>query len=244
MSDRVAVVIPARFASTRFPGKMLAAETGKPLIQHTWESARGSKLASRLMIAADDERIMAAAREFGADAVMTRSDHPNGSSRLAEVAATLSEPIVVNVQGDEPELDARLIDRAVEALREDAEASVATIASPFETDEDPTNPNIVKVVLDTRRRALYFSRSPIPFDRDGTGSVAPLRHVGLYAYRREFLLHYPTLASTPLERAESLEQLRILEHGYHIAVATAPSRGVGIDTPQQYAEFVKRKSGQ
>jgi 3-deoxy-manno-octulosonate cytidylyltransferase (CMP-KDO synthetase) len=240
MPSPVAVIIPARFASSRFPGKMLAAETGKPLIQHTWERAKLSTRASRVLIAADDERIIAAAKRFGAEAVMTRVDHPNGSSRLAEAAAKLTESIIINVQGDEPELEPELIDAAVEALDRDSGAVVSTIASPFNVADDPTNPNIVKVVLSAQGRALYFSRSLIPFDRDNAGVVKPLRHVGLYGYRREFLLKYPSLPATPLEKSESLEQLRILEHGHAIAVAVRDSRGVGIDTPEQYAAFVAR----
>ncbi len=236
----VAIVIPARFASTRFPGKLLVSETGKPLIQHTWECARLARCANRVLIAADDDRILDAAASFGAESILTRSDHPNGSSRLAEVAQHLHDSIIVNVQGDEPEIEPELIDAAVASLMADPGAVVATIASPFAATDDPANPNIVKVAVAANHRALYFSRSIIPFNRDAAHAVVPLRHVGLYAYRRDFLMQYPRLNATPLEQAESLEQLRILEHGHAIAVAVRPSSAAGIDTPEQYAEFVRR----
>jgi len=230
--------------STRFPGKVLASETGKPLIQHVWESAARAKSASRTVIATDDDRVRDAAAKFGAECVMTRADHPNGTSRLAEAAATLSLPpdtIVVNAQGDEPELDAGLIDAAVEALVKSG-ASVSTVATPFHASERPDNPNIVKVVLRKDGSALYFSRSLIPFPRDtGSARVAPLKHVGLYVYRRSFLDQYNALPVTDLEQTEQLEQLRILYHGFQIAVAVRDTSGAGgIDTPEQYAAFVAR----
>ncbi len=236
-------IIPARLASTRFPEKVLANATGKPLIQHVWENARRARSLSRVVIAADHPRVRDACAAFGAPVVMTREDHPNGSSRLAEAAATLSleeNDIVVNVQGDEPEMEPGVIDAAVAALSSSG-AEAATVASPFESGEDPTNPNIVKVVVRRDGCAMYFSRSLIPFPRvAGVQGAAPLRHVGLYAYRVRFLRVYPTLAATPMEQAESLEQLRILEHGHRIAVAIAACRGTGIDTREQYEAFVRR----
>lgn len=241
---QVVAVIPTRFGSTRFPGKMLADRTGKPLVQHVYERALLATSISRVLVATDDERIASAVRAFDGDAIMTRADHPNGTSRIAEVAESIDAPIIVNVQGDEPELDPALIDAAVEALKNDAEAPVATVASPFAKDEDPRNPNIVKVVRDVRGRALYFSRALIPHDRDGTGQTTPLKHVGLYVYRREFLFEYITLAATPLEEAERLEQLRILEHGRAIAVAVREAHHHGIDTPEQYDAFVRRLRAQ
>lgn len=236
-------IIPARLASTRFPEKVLASATGKPLIQHVWENTRRAGSLSRVIIATDHPRVQAACLAFGADVVMTRDDHPNGSSRLAEAATKLGlsdTDVVVNVQGDEPEMEPVVIDAAVAALvRSGAEA--ATVASPFATGEDPANPNIVKVVVRRDGCALYFSRSLLPFPRvPGVEGATPLRHVGLYVYRVGFLKQYPALAPTPLERAESLEQLRILEHGYRIAVAVTPCHGVGIDTPEQYEAFVAR----
>ena len=232
-------VIPARYDSVRFPGKMLANRTGKPLVQHVYERARQAKLPERVLIATDDDRIVRAVKAFGGEVVMTRRDHSNGTSRIAEVAANLDAPIVVNVQGDEPEMEPHNIDLAIETLIKHPECPVATVASPFEADEDQSSPNIVKVVLDSRGRALYFSRAAIPFDRDRAG-VKRLKHVGLYVYRREFLAQYVTLPPMPLEKAEQLEQLRILENGFSIAVAIGKSRSQGIDTPEQYEAFVQR----
>jgi 3-deoxy-manno-octulosonate cytidylyltransferase (CMP-KDO synthetase) len=247
-------IIPARMGSTRFPGKVLAAETGKTLIQHVYESARraGCLARGRVVVATDDERVRAAVLGFGGECVMTRADHANGTSRLAEAAAILglgAGQVIVNVQGDEPELEASVIDRAVGALEESG-APMATVAAPFADAAEAANPNIVKVVCRRDGRAMYFSRSVIPFDRDGSnrrgarqphaGSM-PLRHIGLYAYRREFLDVYVGLSQTPLEASEQLEQLRALEHGYEIAVAVVEKTGPpGIDTPEQYREFVAR----
>jgi 3-deoxy-manno-octulosonate cytidylyltransferase (CMP-KDO synthetase) len=217
------------------------------LIQHVWEQVRRSKLIDRVIIATDDRRIIDAVRGFGGEAVMTRADHPNGSSRLAEVAAGLSDDIIVNVQADEPDLEAALIDLAIRALGKDPEAPVATLASPFSAGEDPADPNIVKVVVDRRSRAMYFSRALIPFDREGSRTSRPLKHVGLYVYRREFLLKYAALPPSPLELAEHLEQLRMLEHGFAIVVAIGEAHFHGIDTPEQYEAFVQRqrqRSGQ
>lgn len=233
-------VIPARFASVRFPAKMLADRTGKPLVQHVYERAIQAKLISRVVIATDDERIATAVRSFGGDVVMTSPDHPNGTSRIAEAADSLDADILVNVQGDEPEMDPTLIDLAVQKIIDDGEAPMSTVASPMNPDDDPTSPNIVKVVLDHRSRALYFSRALIPHDRDGDGIATVLKHVGLYVYRRDFLPKYLAMSPTPLENTERLEQLRVLEHGYQIAVAIAPSNSQGIDTPEQYETFVQR----
>lgn len=237
----VVAVIPARFASTRFPGKLLADRTGKPLIQHVHERVAKARSIDRILVAADDQRIIEAVHRFGGEAVMTRADHPNGTSRIAEVAAGLACELIVNVQGDEPEIETALIDLAVQHLREHDECPVGTLASRFADDEDPCEPSIVKVVLDSTGRALYFSRSLIPFDRDGSCSAPPLKHVGLYVYRREFLPRYIALPPTPLEQAEKLEQLRVLEHGFPIAVAVAHAAHHGIDTPAQYEQFVQRQ---
>lgn len=217
-------MIPARLASTRFPAKVLANETGRPLVQHVWENATRSKACAKVVIATDHQDVRTACETFGAEVVMTRPDHPNGTSRLEEGARLLGlspDAIVVNVQGDEPELEPELIDAVVEACVASG-AEVATIASPFAPGEDPANPAVVKVVRAESGLALYFSRSVIPFPRDAT-ACQPLRHVGLYAYRVGFLQTYVTLKATPLERSESLEQLRVLEHGYRIAVALRTS---------------------
>ena len=227
---------------------MLASETGRPLVLHTLEAAEKSARLERVVVATDDDAIASAVRGAGGEAVMTSASHPNGSSRLAEAADVLGladDAVVVNVQGDEPEIDPGLIDLAVDALVGSG-ADVATVGSPFAAGQDPSDPNIVKVVVDCRGRALYFSRSLVPCDRDGaggggTGGVAgPLKHVGLYVYTAGFLRRYVGLAETPLERTERLEQLRVLEHGHTIAVAVAEAHHVGIDTPAQYAAFVAR----
>jgi len=248
-SPRVIAIIPARLASSRFPEKVLAADTGKPLIQHVYEATQRSRGLDQIVIACDHERVERAVRDFGGRAVMTRPDHPNGTSRLHEAATTLGlapDDIVVNVQGDEPELEPGLIEAAVEALQTatNPRVVIATIASPFAAGQDPANPAIVKVVRRADGTALYFSRALIPFDRDNRRdpAAAPLKHVGLYAYRRRFLADYVTLPPTPLEQAEQLEQLRALEHGYEIAVAIRVVSSHGIDTPEQYRAFVDRFS--
>lgn len=247
-AERAVAFIPARLGSTRFPGKVLADRTGRPLIQHVYEAVKGAASLSRVVVATDDERVVSAARGFGAEAVLTGTHHPNGTSRIGEAAGALGldpRQLVVNVQGDEPELDPGAIDAAVGALlrlEHSAGARVGTIASPMEPGEDPDNPNVVKVVCDRRGCALYFSRSRIPFDRDrgAGGPVRWLRHVGVYVYRKAFLDTYLSLAETPLEQSERLEQLRILEHGHRIAVGEHPTRHTGIDTPEQYGAFVER----
>lgn len=247
---KAVAIVPARFASTRFPGKPLARETGKFLIQHVVEHAQAASRIDRVIVATDDDRIAEAVRSFGGEAAMTRSDHPSGTDRVAEVATGLDADIVVNVQGDEPELDPKQIDRLVEVMIDDPDAPIATLACPFAVLDgaDPKDPNANKVVLDIRSRAIYFSRSPIPYPRihETTGAThqpAPyLLHLGVYAYRRDTLLQLATLPPTPLELTEKLEQLRWLEHGLPIAVAVVDQAAVGIDTPEDYAAFVKRWS--
>jgi 3-deoxy-manno-octulosonate cytidylyltransferase (CMP-KDO synthetase) len=246
----VVAVIPARFGSTRFPGKPLVARSGKPLIQHVCEQARRSRRIERIIVATDDLRILEAVRGFGCEAVLTRADHPNGTSRIAEVAADLDCSIIVNVQGDEPAMEPDLMDAAVEALEAHPECPMATIASPFGPGEDPSDPNIVKVVVGGNGRALYFSRAPIPFWRDALRERAAhpdarppaghLKHVGLYVYRRPFLATFLGLPVSPLETTEQLEQLRVLEHGYGIAVAIGRASFHGIDTPEQYEAWLER----
>ncbi len=246
MSDpRATIIIPARLGSTRFPGKVLADRTGWPLIRHVYEAARGARCASRVVVATDDQRVMDAVKAFGGEAVMTSPDHPNGTSRLAEAARALGlgpDEIIVNAQGDEPELEPAIIDAAVGALVRSS-APAATAATPMGDDERIDDPNIVKVVVRSDGCAMYFSRAPIPFVRDATSTphARPLRHVGLYVYRRSFLDRYLQLEPTQIERIEMLEQLRILHHGHAIAVAIYHgSTRPGIDTPEQYDAFVKR----
>lgn len=246
MAAEVVGVIPARLASTRLPRKVLLSRTGKYLIQHVWESAKKAKSLSRLVIATDSDEVLNACSGFGAECVMTGLQHPNGTSRLAEAADILQlgdDSIVVNVQGDEPDLDASIIDAGVECLQEaDPErCPVATVASRFTSRHDVVKSATVKVVLRKNGTALYFSRAAIPHQRvGGTNEQEPLRHVGLYIYRRWFLRKYLALTPTPLERTEVLEQLRILEHGYDIAVTVQNCDNAGIDTSEQYEAFVTR----
>jgi 3-deoxy-manno-octulosonate cytidylyltransferase (CMP-KDO synthetase) len=243
-----AVVIPARYASTRFPGKPLAHDTGRFLIQHVYERATQATTISRVLVATDDQRIFGAVRSFGGEAVMTRADHPSGTDRVAEAAARLDCDIVVNIQGDEPELEPGCIDCLVDRLAHDCDCVMATAACPFAAvpDSSPTDPNAVKVVIDGRGRALYFSRSLIPCpaaappSASATPTGPPYLHLGIYAYRRDFLMKLASLPPTPLERIERLEQLRALENGYRIAVVVVDKAAVGIDTPEDYAAFVRR----
>ena len=241
---RAVVVIPARLASTRLPSKPLLDETGKALVCHVLDQAKQSKLADEVIVATDDEKIFDVVVAYGGQAVMTRVDHPNGTSRIAEVAEGLSDDVdvIVNVQGDEPEIEPEVIDALIERMRSGDEP-MATIATLFTSDDDPENPNLVKVVWDVNGRAMYFSRSCIPHDRDSDG-VAVYKHVGIYAYRPDFLKTYCGLPETRYEVSEKLEQLRVLEHGYDIAVVEAARSFPGIDTREQYDDFVSRvKSG-
>jgi 3-deoxy-manno-octulosonate cytidylyltransferase (CMP-KDO synthetase) len=237
-------IIPARYASTRFPGKPLLRETGKYLIQHVYEQVSRARSLAEVIVATDDERIAEAVRSFHGRVVMTRSDHPSGTDRVAEVACGLDAEIIVNVQGDEPEIEPGNIDKLVSLLAGDTAVQIGTLACPFPSAADPTDPNAVKVVLDSRGRALYFSRSLIPYPRDTAGRpTVPahwLLHLGIYAYRRAFLLELAKLPPTPLEQREKLEQLRTLENGHAIAVGIVEKAAIGIDTPEDYAVFVRR----
>jgi 3-deoxy-manno-octulosonate cytidylyltransferase (CMP-KDO synthetase) len=240
-------VIPARFASTRLPGKALLSETGRPLIVHVIEAARRSQSLQRIIVATDDARIAQAVTAFGAEVVMTRTDHPTGTDRVAEVVAHLERAsIIVNLQGDEPEISAHALDLVVALLANDNEAQMATIATPIRDESNYRDPACVKVVCSRHGRALYFSRSPIPCHRDGVPepatAAAPIAylHLGLYAYRRDFLLGLGSLPPSPLEAAEKLEQLRVLEAGHPIAVGFVDEPSVGIDTPEDYRRFVAR----
>ena len=235
---RAVGVIPARFQSSRFPGKALALISGKALVQRVFERARGAQRLSRLVVATDDDRIRAAVEGFGGEAVMTSARHPSGTDRLAEVARTLEADIYVNIQGDEPLLDPGDIDRLVGCLEDDPSIDIGTLREPLADPGDADDPNVVKVVCDESGRALYFSRSRIPHGgvghgRTGDPASAPwFRHVGIYAYRGEFLLRFASWAPTRLERAERLEQLRALERGAHIRVLDARGRYHGVDTPE------------
>ncbi len=227
------VIIPARWGSVRFPGKALAGISGKPLIQHTWERCAASKLAARVIVATDDERIEEVARGFGAEVTMTSPRHPTGSDRLAEVASRLDEfSHVLNVQGDEPTISPLLIDRLIAEIEGDPRLDMITAASPFRDFAAVDDPNNVKVVVNLAGDAMYFSRSRLPFDREGNADVVPLHHLGIYGYQRRFLLEFVGWAPTTLEKCEKLEQLRALEHGARIRVVTTDERAVGVDTPE------------
>lgn len=231
MENRVLCVIPARYASTRLPGKPLKDIAGKPMIVRVYESARQAKRLVDTVVATDDERIKAAVEKAGGKAVMTRPDHPTGTDRLAEVAEKYPEvDIILNVQGDEPLIDPKLIDELAAAFDGTADLSMATVATPIEDAAERDNPNNVKVVMDRGGYALYFSRSRIPYPRKEGAPV--FKHIGIYAYRRDFLLQYAKMAPTPLETSESLEQLRALENGYRIKVITTDRKFVGVDTEE------------
>jgi 3-deoxy-manno-octulosonate cytidylyltransferase (CMP-KDO synthetase) len=255
-NNKIIVVIPARYGSTRFPAKVLAKDTGKFLIQHVYEQAKLAKLPDKVIIAADDKRIADAAKSFGAECIMTSPDCPSGTDRIAEVVGGLDFDIVVNLQADEPEIDPANIDTVAKLLSDNPNYSMATLVAEFENESQIADPNIVKVVTSIERPpattsegrrassiAIYFSRSVIPYDREQAG-IGPvknyLRHLGIYAYRKDFLLKITKLPQSPLEKIEKLEQLRAIENGFDILVAKTKHTSAGIDTPIQYAEFVKR----
>lgn len=242
MTTPFTVLIPARLASTRLPDKPLADIDGLPMIVRVAQRATASG-AQRVVVAADDRRIVEICTAHGVEALLTRTDHPSGSDRLAEACVRLTLPddaIVVNVQGDEPLIAPALIDAVAATLAGQQEAAMSTAAHPIATAEEFANPNVVKVVLDGRGHALYFSRAPIPRWRDGAGAMpsapAPLRHIGIYGYRAGFIRAFPRLAPAPVEATEALEQLRALWHGHRIAVhVSAESPGPGVDTPEDLA---------
>ncbi|PLX78961.1 MAG: 3-deoxy-manno-octulosonate cytidylyltransferase [Desulfuromonas sp.] len=246
---KVVAIIPARYASTRFPGKPLAQILGRPMIQWVWERTVRASLVSRTLVATDDSRIAEVVNGFGGEVVMTRPDHPSGTDRLAEVAQKVESDLFVNVQGDEPLIDPQIIDAAVQPLLANPEYEMGTLKSPISDQADYRNPNVVKVVTGLEGQALYFSRASIPFRRDGKvdeetiGRLPVFRHIGLYVYRKEALLAYPTLPVSPLEGLEQLEQLRALENGWSIMTVTVDSESHGVDTPedlQRIEELVRR----
>ncbi len=260
-------VIPARYASSRFPGKPLAALCGRPLVHHVYERARRSKTLARVVVATDDLRIRDAVAAFGGEVQLTAAHHPSGTDRVAEVAASLSSELVVNIQGDEPLIEPAMIDEAVAPFFVEAELVMGTVCRRLEAEDECHSPHVVKVVRDCRGFALYFSRAPIPYRRvhgsqftvhgkggggsegDAQSSVLstqpsvlspqPLyyKHIGLYVYRRDFLLELARLAPTPLEEAEQLEQLRALEYGYPIRVVETKYDSIGVDTPEDLARI-------
>lgn len=241
-------IIPARMASTRLSQKVLRLIAGKPMIWHVWQRVRQAKLLSDLMVACDDEKIAACVREFGGKAVMTRADHPNGSSRVGEAAAQLDAEVIVNIQGDEPLIEPSNIDAIVQAFGARPEDQAVTLAIRKTDRADYENPNVVKAVTDASGYALYFSRSPIPFFRDpAEGGFSYLKHLGIYGYRRRFLLDFLTWESTVLEKTEKLEQLRVLERGRKLRVVETLEDSIGVDTEEDIlkaeTEFKKRHSG-
>lgn len=234
MISKVLAVIPARYGSTRLPGKVLADLGGKPLVWHVYHRASQAGLVDEALVATDDRRVVEALQPLGVRALLTRDDHATGTDRLAEVAHRYPSDIFVNVQGDEPLIEPKTIDAAIQPLLADPSLSMATVRHRIRDARRIADPNVVKVVCDAAGRALYFSRSPIPHVRDAvTPSESPTiywQHVGLYAYRREFLLHFASLPQTELEQAEKLEQLRALEHGVAIAVVETEHESLGVDT--------------
>lgn len=224
-------VIPARYRSVRFPGKVLADLQGKTMIEHVYRRAKKARSLARVLVAADDDRICVAVEKFGGDAMLTSREHASGTDRVAEVAAGMDAPLWVNIQGDEPLVDPQDIDALVEALRSHGRTGMATLRRPIETDEDFHSPHVVKVVVNDAGEALYFSRSPIPYPRGETRTFG-FRHVGLYAYRRELLLKMAATSRTRLESVEGLEQLRVLEMGYGIRVLDAVGDSIGVDVPE------------
>lgn len=238
---KITAVIPARYASTRFEGKAVADIMGKPMVQHVYERVARAGLVSEVIIATDDERIAAAVRAFGGRVEMTSREHATGTDRIAEVAGRLDSDIIVNVQGDEPLIEPAMIDETIRPLMEDPAIVMSTLKSRIKNLHDFLSPNVVKVVTDWEGFALYFSRSPIPNFRDkwndlkdekfASGRLLSYKHVGLYVYRREFLLQYAQMSPTYLELAEKLEQLRALENGYKIKVVETEHESIGVDTP-------------
>jgi 3-deoxy-manno-octulosonate cytidylyltransferase (CMP-KDO synthetase) len=242
---KIVVVIPARYGSTRLPGKPLVSLAGKPMIQRVYARARLAQRVNRVIVATDDDRIVKAVEEFGGEARVTRHDHRTGTERVAEVAAHETGDIFVNVQGDEPLLDPAAVDTAVSALLEEPQAAIATVATPIRTPGDIMDPNVCKVILDFDENALYFSRAPIPWVRDTGGHVQArhMKHLGLYVFRRDALLEYPTLPQGELERIEQLEQLRWLENGWKIRVAEVAHDAISVDVPEDVARVEKLLAG-
>jgi 3-deoxy-manno-octulosonate cytidylyltransferase (CMP-KDO synthetase) len=230
------VVIPARYESTRFPGKALALIAGRPMIEHVYQRATRARSIARVLVATDDERIARAVERFGGEALMTSATHLTGTDRLAEVAARVECDVIVNVQGDEPLVEPAMIEQAIGPFREDPTLQMTSLRARITDAAELADPNIVKVVVDRDGFALYFSRAPIPFTRDAGARTEAWRHVGLYGYRRPFLPTFAALPPSPLEQTERLEQLRALEHGVRIKVVDTPHFSIGVDTPADLAK--------
>jgi len=243
-NTRTLVAIPARWGSTRFPGKPLHLIAGKPLVQHVWERCQDCKAVDDIIIATDDERIVQSAQEFGARAVFTRPEHPSGTDRIAEAANAFPDhDIIINVQGDEPLISPKLIDDLARTLRAEPQIQMITAAALIHDDAQVTDPNVVKVTIDTAGDALYFSRSTIPFVRNRVPGTVHRRHLGIYGFRRDFLFQFVTWPPSMLEQTESLEQLRAVEHGTRIRVVMTEDLSPGVDTEEQ-ARAVEKLLGQ
>lgn len=247
---RVTAIIPARYASTRFEGKALADIMGKPMVQHVYERTCRASLVSEVIVATDDPRIEAAVKAFGGRVEMTSISHETGTDRLAEVAERIDSEIIVNVQGDEPLIEPAMIDEAIQPLVDDETIVMGTLKSRVKNLHDFLSPNVVKVITDCNGFALYFSRSPLPFFRDkwddlkddafASGRLLCHKHVGMYVYRRDFLIHYARMPQTLLERAEKLEQLRVLENGYRIRVVETEHESIGVDSPSDLEKVLEK----
>lgn len=242
-------VIPARYASTRFPGKLLAPLQGRPLILHTIESAKTSRRLSRLVVATDDERIAEVVRPSGVEVRMTSPGCASGSDRIAEAVRGDAAGVIVNIQGDEPRMEGAVIDRVIDGLIDADDCGVSTAVVALDTEEAFTSPHVVKAVMDPRGRALYFSRAPIAslsrvsaLDREQPGFRLGWKHLGLYAFRREVLMAFTSLPPTPLEQREQLEQLRLLENGIKIRIVEVEQDSIGVDTPEELAELERKLS--
>ncbi|MFH1248256.1 MAG: 3-deoxy-manno-octulosonate cytidylyltransferase [Candidatus Omnitrophota bacterium] len=231
-------VIPARYSSTRFAGKVLVHLLGKPMIQHVWERSKKAKLLDELIIACDDEKVASVAREFGAKVVMTAKAHVSGTDRIAEVINPLDVKVVINIQGDEPLIHPTMIDNVAGALLEDKALNMATLMRRIENINDINDPHVVKVVVDKDGFAMYFSRAPIPMRAENSDIASPVyyKHIGLYGYTKDFIFVYKNLAVSNLERIEKLEQLRVLEEGYKIKVIETRYDTIGVDTPEDLAK--------
>lgn len=239
------ILIPARYTSVRLPGKTLLKETGKYLVQHTYERASLASLADEVVVATDDERVVQAVESFGGRAVLTSPEHRSGTDRVAEAARDSDADFIINVQGDEPEIEPQAIDMVIQLLERHPNADMSTLASPIRDRERVNDPHLVKVVLDAFGYALYFSRAPIPASKHypelpETEGLNYLAHVGIYGFRRDFLFRFASLDRSPLERHEGLEQLRAIEHGHKIVVGLSGYQARGVDTPEDYRQFVER----
>ena len=238
MAMKSVAVIPARYASTRFPGKVLADLGGKPILQHVWERTKRSK-ADAVLIAVDDPKVFDAGRAFGADIVMTSPDHPSGSDRIWEAVRERDAEVIINVQGDEPFIPPALIEQLIQGLKNDKSLKMITACVPFADINNSENPSAVKVILDKNDYAVYFSRYPIPYNRDNIEGVVRYRHIGIYGFRRDYLFEFASQERTYLEKCENLEQLRAIENGVKIKVVKTDYNPLSVDTLEDLQNILK-----